>query len=269
MAHLTLNGVTFPVGVRSGATEHEELGDEVRALDGTLITHTVTQKRRWPCETVTLEPDTAKAWVALVQGRGHKWDFTTLYSSKFLGTSATSGTVTANVASGKFNKKLQVGATSYARWTPTGRDSLIAGALNPVGDYTLTVWRLESGTWYHYIIRNRSGSVTRYKDGASHGAATAWISVHASGYLQLGDGTNADDFSDLVAVPFAIPTDWVSSWYGYGRAFPALPRLEANGDVIFNPTTPLSVRGRRAREIPEPTAADPDATRVECELLEV
>lgn len=51
-------------------------------------------------------------------------------------------------------------------------------------------------------------------------------------------------FDELVYLPFAVPSDWTSQLYAEhdARAFPALPRLRAEGDLIH--AGPLTVLGQ-------------------------
>lgn len=270
MPHLTVNGITLSIRSGTGGRRYDDLGDEQRSVAGDLVAARTTVRRRWGLTTLALARATADAWSALLLGRGDVWRFTDSYSEKGLAKTTTSGTVTYNGSGGKHAKKVTLGAAAYVRWTPTGYDALSAGALNPTGDYTLLAWYYEAAAWQHYVIRNSNGSVTRYKNGASHGSATAWLTV-TSGYVQIGDGTNAADLSDMVALPFAIPTDWVTEIYTAhnSRAWPACPTLEASGDLVSNPTTPLTVRCRDVQESPEPLASDAAAKRVEFSMVEV
>lgn len=240
---LNLLGVEFPAALGHGNSEIvSELGDAVRAIDGTYNSTRAGIKRAWAVQATQIAMSEAVAWAGLVLGRGHNWRFADGYSMKGLGPTTTTGTVTYNVASGKFGVKVQVASSSKVTFTPTGENALTAGGLNPTGDYTLVVWRLETAVWHKYILVSANSVVSKYKDGASSVAGTTFLTV-TSGVVQLGDGTNADDFSDLVVLPYAIPSAWPATWYAYGRQFPALPSIEASGDLIYAPTTPLTVRG--------------------------
>ena len=266
MAFCTLNNITLRVAADTGDRDWTEIGARERAFDGTLRTTRSKLKRAWSLSTKPLIATEVDAWVALLQGRGHSWDFTSEYSSKGLVKTSQNGTPTFNAASGKFDKKLQLDATEWVRWTPSGDDVL-------TGDYTLTVWRLETGVWHHYVIRKTGGSTNKWVDGVSNdAAATAWLTVTA-GVIQLGDATNADDFSNLVALPFSIPSSWVASLYASTRAYPAIPKLELGGDIVSSPTTPISTKALVERETPAafPSSGvwQPGARRIELRLEEV
>lgn len=283
MAHLTINGVAFSVFWKSGNRAHEEQGSFDRMLDGTLVTTRTVDKRKWEIASPMFTRAEADAWEGLLLGRGDTWKFSDAsggsnhgYSSKGYAP-ATSGTVTFNVASGYYSgsKKVQIGASSYARWTLTGDDSLIAGGLNPKGDYTLVGWVWNGSSWDHWITQRLDGAATVwYKNGAPDSSQAFW-SVDSTGYVQLGDGTNAKDFSDFTALPFAVPTSWMASIYafqqsgGNNRPFPKLPRLEAMGDLVSNPTTPLIVRALGVHATVAPHAADTAGKAIEFTMAEV
>lgn len=228
MPFLTINGIQVKVDLRAGARKWSEGGYVERMFDRSATKFEANEKRSWRLETENrgLTRTEADALSALVRGRGHTWKFAAasdLWSSKGLTTSATSGTLTAGVAGGKFDKKLQITAAGYGRWTPTGKDAL-------TGDYTLSVWRLESGTFRHYVRRSDG---TIWREGSTSGSPTAPFLLVASGYVQLGDPASGatQEFSDMVALPFAVPDSWPAQMFAYTRAFPNLPFLEMAGDV--------------------------------------
>lgn len=259
MAFLTINGLTIEVrpDVRRSYTEN---GERRRAFDRSLRGSRYHRKRRLECQSLHLTPAEADALAGLVDGLGHSWRFDHatqgLYSSgKGLPTSATNGTITTNGASGKFDKQVTFNALAYARWTPVRADVL-------TGNYTLSVWRLTAtgpDVWTHYLVRNVGGTVTYYENGVLIGGSgdVTWeakLSVTA-GVLQLADGTNADVFSDLVALPFAVPLTWPAVLGVSTQAYPSIPTLEVNGDVISSPTAPVEFLGLVEGEAIVPTAA--------------
>src|SRR3990167_10271489 len=145
-------------------------------VDGSFASSRVVLKKQFGIETLSMALATADAWEGLLLGRGHVWDMTDQYSDrKGLGYTSVNGTPTFDGASGKFSKRLTLDATEYVRWTPSGDDSLAAGAGNPVGDYTIMVWKL-TGTgpdvWTNYIVRSLAGNTNKWTDGVSDDAAT-------------------------------------------------------------------------------------------------
>ena len=265
MAYLEVNGVALEV--RAAGEDPGEVGTFARAVNGDLVATRTTLKPVHACETTPLDVASARAWTGLLLGRGHSWDFADGYSGKGLAPTET-GTVSFGDASGKFDKHVTIAVSGNVQWTPTGEDSLIAGDHNPKGDYTLAVWRLESAVWVHYVIRKLNGATNKWVDGGSDdGASTPWLTVSGAGVLQLSDGVAEENFSDLVALPFGVPSTWPALWAAYGRAFPRLPRLEAAGDLLGDPDTPVTVRAQRVRGEPRPTAADVLSRVIEFDMV--
>lgn len=285
MAYLTINGVDLDVLIGHERV-YDELADEDRAVDGTLVSTRSYIKPKWELDTVVLSRAEADAWASVLLGRGETWKMKDLsggtnhgYSSKgyaptFVGTAAhTDFNQAAGFYAGTiYDEKVVFSAGEAARWTLTGQDSLIASDDNPQGDYTLVVWRLEAAVWEHWISRKRTVAgvtgITNWKDGVIQGvednaAALAFLFVHASGYLQLGDAATDDDFSDMTALPIAIPTSWAVPIFTYQktvaaggkfRPYPKLPRLEAYGDLLSLPVTPRSVKANQVKSALIPTS---------------
>lgn len=281
MAYLTINGIELEVTIGGGARMYEELDAEERALDGTLISTRTVVKKKWELDTIIMTRAEAEAWAGLLQGRGDTWKMFDAtggsnhgYSSKGYAPT-TSGAVAFNTAqyAGLYGGKMvAMTAPAYARWTLTGDDSLIAGDANPKGDYTLIVWSLDGGTgvWTHRIIRNLDGVLTYYDDGVLIGApATPWAVVDSSGYVQLGETGNDYNFADFTTLPFGVPAAWVPFIYAAmnpasgNRPWPKLPKLEASGEMLSNPTTPLTVKARGVKETPAPSSGDSTSKRLE------
>ena len=78
MAHLTVNGVTFPGEADSFAESPEFIGDVTgRAQSGALVESRVTRKRRWGVRSVFLTATDAEAWRLMLEGDGHQWRLAT------------------------------------------------------------------------------------------------------------------------------------------------------------------------------------------------
>ena len=240
MAFLTVNAVSLDLAAGSSKRQWLAFGDRRRVASGALRTNEATEKRTWDCMTTPMKAADATAWSGLLRGRGHNFRFAAAgdyYSAKGLaGTASGAGTVTAGGSSGKFDKKVSFSAsTRVLEWTPTGPDSL-------ANDYTVMVWKWVTDAWKHYLIRNLAGSVTKYENAVTYGGSTDFLTVTA-GVLKL-NGADAGEFSDLVALPFAVPTSWISSLHGSTRAFPNSPRLELDADLVGDPSTPLEAFGK-------------------------
>ncbi len=230
MPALVINGITVPVGVESLSRSIEEVGERTRAFDGTAVLN-----RRWQKRVLELELPVASqvdqlAWLALLRGEGQVWSFNSnVYSSKGLPISGATATVGNTSPVSKFGGgRLSTGASSVGAATKLG----------PV--WTIVFWNWTGVTWAHYVV-NSSGQ--KWLNGARNdGTNTTFLSVSASGDLTFAASAF---FDDVVALPVVLPTTWAPLLYATGRAFPALPRLEAYGDVFpgSSSSAPVFVRG--------------------------
>lgn len=264
MAYLTLCGISIDVGVESGKRTWSDLSERRRSFSGALrATHTA-QKRAWECTATPMSSDSADALSALLRGLGHTWRFSAdAYSSK--GLAAVDPTTPAYGQSDPFagTNAVDLDIGDFLDWTPTGLDAL-------TGDFTLLVRRYVSG-WVHYVIRRvvRPTGITtdKWVDGVSNpGASTTFLTVNGSGVLRLASaGADNEKYSDLVALPFAIPDTWVAPLYSATRPFPDRPIVEVNGDLVSAPygissvtglpvASPIAMRGRVDAEDPAPHA---------------
>lgn len=244
MPFLVVNGITFPADSATGNRKPSIIGDRKRAYLGSMRSSQTVIKRTWD---VSLKPaiqSDADAYEGLIQGLGHSWSFDVdLYSDKKgLGKKAQTGTVTPAVAGGKFGNKVQIAALSNVTWA--------AGL--PTTSYTVMVWRLETAVWHHYVVRKNGGTTNKWKDGASNdGVATTWLTVNGSGDVVLGDvAVGPDDFDDLVALPYVIPSSWPAAIFAAGVAWQPLPELGVSGTMTSLATVPCL--GMVQEEPPEP-----------------
>lgn len=239
MAFLTLCAVAVDVSEASGRRTWLELGDRRRTFSGGLRTTYTAQKRNWECSTPPVSSEVADALSALVRGAGHSWRLTNdAYSTKGLAGAATGSPTFGQSDPFSGTNAVSIASTSYIDWAPSGLDSL-------TNDYTLLVRRNES-PWKHYVVRSLGGVVTKWVDAVSNDAAdTSWLTV-SSGVLRLGKAAASSTivYSDLVAIPVAIPSSWVASLKNAGRLFPQRPILEVNGDLVSAPANPIQMRGR-------------------------
>lgn len=280
MAFLTLNGITCPVDLDGGSVEWEGQVDDGRSASGGYNATVQSSKRAIPIGTIPMSSRLANAWERLALGLGHRFSFVDLYSSKGLG-AVTTGTVTPNGATGKFDKRLTVASSSTAAWT-FGTDA-VHGL---TADYTLSLWHLETGVWVHYLIVRYQGNTTYYKDGVSQGTGTpgsgdlVWYAVDLTlGKITLGQVGTGHAFSEMVWHPFAIGAtsgEWVTSFSSATVAHPDLPTLRAAGTLVaVNGASSLSVEAgpESVRTKPKAFAVsgvwDPGAKEVEFVLHEV
>lgn len=235
MAFLTINGVEVQIADDSARFDVVEIGSRKRAFDGTPMVTRQRLARELSVRTSILAKAEAFAVSCLAAGLGHVFSFAShVYSSKGKGPSASTD-VTYSATGGPVTG---VGRITVAGTTGTTTYSAVA-ALRAGFDsteWTVLVWRKESGTWFHYIVK---GNSTAWKNGSTV-AVPAWLTVTPGGSVTIAatDAT-AYDYSDLVTLPFLIPDSWVSqldAWLRTGtRAFPPLATLHLEGNAV--PTT--------------------------------
>lgn len=230
MPALVINGIPVSVGVESLSRSVEEVGERTRAFDGTAILN-----RRWTKRVLELELPVASqvdqlAWMALLRGEGQVWSFdSSLYSAKGLPLSGATATTGNTSPVSKFGGgRLSTGAS-------------IVGAATKLGAaWTVCLWYWSGSVWNHYVINS---SAQKWLNGVRNDAAsTTFFSVSATGDLTFAA---SGFFDDVVALPAVLPTTWAPLLYATGRAFPALPKLEAYGDVFpgSSSSAPVFVRG--------------------------
>lgn len=224
MAFLTINGIDVEVAAATPPTAGiEEVGERVRAFDGTLRVSRHALKQSFEFTTPPMLRADATALRRLLMGEGHAWSFdSNLYSSKGLGGSSVTNAVQQASGSSKFGAgRLQVGAT-------TGTITF-AAALGST--WSAGFWRSTNGTsWTHYLVRSDGA---KWVDGSrSDGTSTTWLSV-SSGSLTLANGTgSAVYYDDLYALPFLTADSWGPMLGVATSPFSALPALTVTGDLI-------------------------------------
>lgn len=265
MPMLTINEVTIPQSADSGTESFEVIGDLDRAYDGTWRESRTSEKRRFDVRTTVLAQDVGEALKLLLQGRGHVWSFDSdRYSSKGLGpsTGAAAGTITGG---GKFGSYMALSAAEQITW-PTGFGD------PATNDYTILLFEDSGAPWDRWAIKNVQGTVTKFLNGATTGAATPFVSVDSSGDITIGDGAGAFDIDDLVFVPFALPDSWLETGGGLdnpARAFPLLPRIDIDGDLVNNQVMLAQGRNVRVRAERNSVSGDKYGHIVSAELVEV
>lgn len=232
MAFLAINGIELDVLNDTCSEEKREIGATDMAFDGTMKKQRQSTKYDLKFETPPMISATAFAWDSLIRGHGQRWSFDShLYGSKGLGPTSSTGCTNETTNGAKWGAKyLQITA---------GNSFAVAGVYS--SDVTTLVHKWNSGIaeWEHYIIIGNAATV--YLDGVSSGASiAAWFSA-SGGTVTLG-GAAGHDFDDLVILPFAVPTAWVTAanpdnlfyWHSLTSAWPDLPRLSVSGDVLWD-----------------------------------
>ncbi len=244
MSMLTLNEIVVPTSIRKGRETYEIIGDRDRSFSGEFRETRTTEKRAGEVETVVVPQVEGEAWKRLLLGQGHNWTFDAdrFSDGKGLGPSV-GGAVGAITGGGVFGSFMRLSAGNQITW-PTGFG-------NPTtNDYTILLFEDATGPVQRWAIKNIQGVVTKFLNGVSTGAATVFVSVDSSGDITIGDGAGAFDIDDLVFVPYAMPDLWLATGGGLDaptRAFPDLPRLEADGDLVNNQIVEVQSRAPSTR----------------------
>lgn len=233
MPMLSLNGISIPISQNDNAKRGIiQIGESVRAVDGTMRAHRRVLKRTWEFATPVQDPLTAWATRRLILGEGHYWSFDDstkgFYSSKGLPYSAATGaTLTAGSA--------YIGAGKLSLSATTGTITFTALPLLTSQPWTVIVARnVNAGGWNHYI-KDSAGNV--WTNGVLTGS-TPWLTVTGSaGTVKIdADATFATTVDELVVLPYRIPADWASQIYTYangGLQWAPLARLYADGDAFY------------------------------------
>jgi len=225
MPALTINTWTVPVAAGSAGEAVEDIGDEGRSFDGTLLVTLRATKTSLDVVTVPLAAATVSPLLALLRGDGQVWDFDDstyfVYSSKSVNKASGSG----KSISGKFGLGMRLSAGATMTW-----------AVGSSTTWTLMVWRYNSAltTWIHWI---ECSDGTKYQNGAVYGSSIDFL-AYTSGTLTLGDsGSIANqDFDGLVYLPAVVTAEMALAFGTATTAFGLLPRLLLGGDLILEGT---------------------------------
>lgn len=232
---LNVNGFAVPVALDSlKRPAAEELGTRERMLDGSLYSHRSAKKRRLECELPPMtEAEALEAYEGLLRGDGHVWSFdASLYSSKGLGPNA-GYAASQSGSGGKYSGKLTLNATN----------GTIAFPAQLGARWTVMVWRHEGGAWRHYVIRSDGA---KWVNGVRNDiASTSWLSMAGGAVTLTNTAGAAQDYDDLVALPFLVAQTWPAIVAASSRPFPPLPRLEVYGDALLgsSASAPVTMMG--------------------------
>jgi hypothetical protein len=181
----------------------------------------------WSGTTPWMIPSEARFLVALLQGRGHVWNFddTTdyLYSSKGLFPATGDNHTARNTSAKQFGDAgLEINAGEVVTFD-TGY----------VFDWTVMLWKGDAdfNPVNHYIV-NSNGN--KWVDGVRNdGASTAFI-TESAGVFTLADATSVTQsyFDDLVIIDEAIDAAWAEDLGTMNTAFGPLPLLRNRGAML-------------------------------------
>lgn len=248
MPFLSLNGITVPVENASMSRSINRKGDFPPAVSGALSRTTRELHRSWDFDICFQNFDEGKAFINLLEGNGHFWDFangveasTGLQPSYFPPMAimpniwglngrgvAHVDAFQTNVNQGHFRVNPSFEATNWtilwsesigSGWSKAAKKSNGTGFLNGVTDNTVG----ESGgsTWNRINVVD--GQVVMY-------------GTQASGTMGL---------DDVLMLPWYVPDSWLETWTSLsGPKLPSMPFLTATGDFISNPYGTAYVVGK-------------------------
>lgn len=258
MPHFSINGVPWPMKADSVEETPDEVGSvDDRSLGGTGLSTRIARKRRWKSTSSLHVASDGEAWRRLMEGEGQTWGFTgsggAPYSSKGLGPSA--GTYTTAASGGVLGTgKVTPGAGASIGFALARRLGVPGGWVATKGWTLLFFKKLavadggDGSTYYHHIVTGavavtrgataNPAGVSTWRNGVlgSYGVGN-WLSVGTTtswwGYSDAGAAA-AYDYSNVVVLPFVVPTSWVPFLYAFhaANAWPSLPRVRLGGDVV-------------------------------------
>jgi hypothetical protein len=226
---LRIQGIPAPVEDGSASIEVQDIGEVMRAEDGTLIRDRVDVKRVWTLNLVLQTPANAMAWIDWVLGRKSQvWSFEShVYSSKgfAVGTTGTPG-----VSAGQFGFSLSVPAST----TVTVNDSYNYSA-GP--GWSASFWWFNGTTWSHIV---ETSTNVKYINGVASGARTFCTTSPTTLTITNPDAA-VRRIDDLCVSFFVWPSTWPAAVFASGQALGPSPRLTVDGLLIDNNTRALNV----------------------------
>ena len=207
MPFLTINGQTFPVA--QAEEEDATLRESGRLSTGAWYDSPVGDaKFKYMIQSAPMDAQEVRAFASVLRGEGYHWGGESDYSDKGLAVAdATSGASPAKFGAGSFI----VGGTTLFAQTD------LAGA-----DWTLSLWVLDTGVWYHRV---QTSAGDKYEDGVA--GAYPWSYTIAAGVIVLPSGAQVDD---VVALPCVLPASWIAAW-DTAAAYPERPNVAVAGDI--------------------------------------
>lgn len=234
MAYLSINGVTVSVAADSVSLRYVGVGgSEERSPSGSLEGGPLVLKREWSMATTPVPASEVDAWVGLIEGKGHSIPFDAdFYSHRGRGPVSSAG---ASI--------VLSGAKHGAGYFAVGLVDELTYGISLPSTWTVLLWRLESGTWKHYLTTYDSRTwLNGVRDDEFDVSPMVMV---VNGSLVVGDpgGDGLGNIDDVVALPYSVPDAWAPSMYAQhnAAAWPALPRVTAAGDFA---TSSVTVRGR-------------------------
>lgn len=226
MAFFKINGLEFPILDGSASVDEEVIGSSIRAFNGHLIQTARKRARMISCTTPILSATEAKAFVGLIRGDGHFWDFEDTYGYSSRGLAISSGVYSLTLGF------LRVNAGS--------------SVVYPVGFTASGPWTV--GAYYdgENIIVDSDGN--EYRSGASDPGMNNILDVTASGFLLWGrselGGAQQNDFDYAFAVPYLFTNEMLVAYSDSstaGNMLSELPALTISGSIVDDENVTMKI----------------------------
>jgi hypothetical protein len=213
---VTLNGIRLPV-----AADNFNEGDDSLVTDTRLITGGMHRdltgggrKRAWSFTTTLVELTTARAWRALLEGRGYRFGFGNAsypyYSDK--GLLMTSASSTVNVSDGPF------GGARLGVVNPS------TASFDDWAEWSVALWANPGSSWVHRV---QTSGGEQYQDGEAWGYS--WSATAGSGLSISSDHTK---IADVLALPAIMPPEWADDLASATREMAERPYCRLSGECI-------------------------------------
>ncbi|NRD61707.1 hypothetical protein HRD49_08060 [Corallococcus exiguus] len=263
MAYLTLSGIEVRCSASKGLVQKPTLlGPRVRTFRGFAQSGTRSRVYTWSGGTPPMPMVEAQALRRLLDGDGHSWDFAQNAFTSSKG-------VMANL-----NGEPQAGTSVAGRWGQ-GAMRLAVGeevewSVAARLDCTVGFWLRSvhvGPEWTHVLAR--FGPNVLYVNGSELGITDdmdgelGLVVMPLEGVLLVRATSATVTMSDLVYLPYTVPTAWVPQWAAATAPFGPLPYHRASGTGIPGP---FQVLGQALDA--QPMEYDEDDARVQGQYLD-
>lgn len=227
---LTLNGIPVPVLDGSASLSVDELGDDSRALDGTLLLNRRNLKTSLEVDVVHQDAATALAFRDLILGRGNVWSFdTSLYSAKGV-PAAGSGVV--DTAQKKFGAaSLRLGSASA--------EVFADGPDYTAQPWSCSFWLYDGVSWTHYVENSLNA---QYVNGVFTGTRQ-FVSQSSTSVIVTNIAGANRWFDDVWLCPYLWPSTWPAKVFALNAAVGAAARVRAAGLALNANSGFLTMKG--------------------------
>lgn len=215
----------------------EDIGEVMRAEDGTIVRDRVDSKRSWAFNLVLQNPTVANAWVDMILGRKSQvWSFdSSLYSSKGVAATLSGGGSPGQVAT----PFISGGSCSVTASSTVVVNDAFNYSASPTG-WTAAFWWFNGTVWQHIV---EDSTNAKYVNGVLVGART-FCTPGASSLTITNPDAATRNIDDLCVSTFWWGgATWPPSIFSYAKSLGPFPRLSVEGLLIENNFRRLNVIG--------------------------